>query len=251
MQEWQRHQQTSYDFVNLHTIEMNDRKKKLFYAVGKFPGTAARKIWLLLLNRFVYRFQSYYFKIVLPCLWHDIDIAEVTSERHIKCDTITIIKFIYFGWVSDKTHYITSLSIFRSTHQFDGDGDAWKCSPFAQAHTLILEHLSFCSVSFIHSVSQSLTHVLYRTSASPAPRRFRRSVDLFSTKNSQRNVTNIGYNWFEIHQRAVVQKDGILVALRVALPCKSSIFTGKNVRIMKMCQIQAPLLARRRTITTI
>lgn len=38
MQEWQRQrqQQTSYHFVNLHTIEMNDQKKEEFHAVGKF-----------------------------------------------------------------------------------------------------------------------------------------------------------------------------------------------------------------------
>lgn len=173
MQEWQRqrqqHQQTSYDFVNLHTIEMNDQRKKknCFMRWVNFNISSKReraKIWLLFLNRFIYRFQSYYFKIVLPCLWHDIDIAEVTSERHIKCDTITIIKFIYFGWVSDKTHYITSLSIFRSTH-------------LSSLEMVMVVHEKFpihswaplISFGFLYSLTQSLTHVLYRTSVSSAP----------------------------------------------------------------------------------
>lgn len=150
-----------------HRNERPEKKEKLFYAVGKFQHfkqECEQKIWLLFLNRFIYRFQSYYFKIVLPCLWHDIDIAEVTSERHIKCDTITIIKFIYFGWVSDKTHYITSLSIFRSTH-------------LSSLEVVMVVHEKFpihswaplISFGFLYSLTQSRAHVLYRTSVSPAP----------------------------------------------------------------------------------
>lgn len=254
MQEWQRHQQQQQvTILWIYMHHRNERPEFIFY-----ERQCERKIWLLsLLNRFIYRFQSYYFKIVLPCLWHDIDIAEVTSERHIKCDTITIIKFIYFGWVSDKTHththtrthaqthYTTSLSLFRSAHQFDDDG--WCTEEFPITH--IPEHLSFRSIGFPDSLRQSLTHVLYRTlaSASVAPIDF---ICFLLKIHNEMSLTSAIIGSKSIRERhrarAVVQKDGIW---RVAMQIKH--LYGKNFTIMKMCQIQAPLLARLRTITTI
>lgn len=115
-----------------------------------------------------------------PCSWHDIDIAEVDKQRQTSPamvrDAITIIKFIYFGWmsdISDKTHYITSLSIFCSAHQFE-------------------------RILYSHSRAPLRIHTdSMRRRPCMLTRYHLRSIQKFT----QRNVTNHSpKNWFRIHQ---------------------------------------------------